>query len=558
MGSVPQTREIFDVIVIGAGLSGLCSLYHIRQRFPDWRVKVIDSAPDVGGTWYWNCYPGCRFDSESVSYGYSFDKELLQNWHWKETFSPQPETLKYIQYFATKHDLHKDIQFNTAIKSAEWDDASRTWTFADEEGQLYTSTFFVSCLGVLSAPTLPAIPGIHDFKRQLFHTSRWPRDIVPSRDFKGKRIGIIGTGATGIQTITSLSQVDGIDSINVFQRTANWSAPLRNEKISLEQMDELRKNYDGTFKRCSETPAGFLHMADPRKTFEVSEDERFATYEKLYAEPGFSKWLGVFSDTYTDRDANALYSKFMADKIRARVNDPATAESLIPKDHGFGTRRVPLESGYFEAYNQPNVHLVDLKKTPITRVTSTGIETSDGQLHELDVLICATGFNAITGAFADIKWQGRGGRPLIASSDTPEGSSAVWPDHRPQTYLGIGLPYMPNMFTVLGPHQPFGNIPRSIERASLMVADILSFCKTNGYTYAEPTQEAVDEWTEYVWKCSEANVLINEVDSWLTGVNTNVEGRSVRTVVRYTGSAIEYGRRLDESRKCGFKGFKFA
>jgi cation diffusion facilitator CzcD-associated flavoprotein CzcO len=558
MGSVPQSRQTFDVIVIGAGLSGLCSLYHIRQRFPDWRVKVLDSAPDVGGTWYWNCYPGCRFDSESVSYGYSFDKELLQNWHWKETFSPQPETHKYIQYFATKHDMHRDIRFNTVIKAAEWDDATRTWTFTDEEGQLFTSTFFVSCLGVLSAPTLPAIAGISDFKGQLFHTSRWPRDIDISRDFKGKRIGVIGTGATGIQTITSLSEIEGIESISVFQRTANWSAPLRNEKVSLEKMEELRKNYDATFKRCAETPSGFLHMADPRKTKEIPEEERLALYEKLYSEPGFSKWLGVFSDTYTDYEANALYSEFMANKIRERLDDPATAESLIPKDHGFGSRRVPLESGYFEAYNKSHVHLVDLRKTPITQVTSGGIETSDGIIHELDVLICATGFNAITGAFSDIQWKGRGGRALIASSDTPEGKSAIWPDHWPQTYLGIGLPYMPNMFTVLGPHQPFGNIPRSIERAALMVADLLSFCKTNGYTYAEPTQEAVDEWTEYVYKCSDAQVLVNGVDSWLTGVNTNVKGRNVRTVVRYTGSAVEYGRRLDEARKCGFTGFSFA
>lgn len=558
MGSMPHIPQTFDVLIIGAGLSGLCSLYHIRQRHPDWRVKILDAAPDVGGTWYWNCYPGCRFDSESVSYGFSFDKDLLKNWHWKETFAPQAETHKYIQYFAKRHDMYKDIQFDTIIKSARWDDDSRTWTFTDEEGQSYITTFFVSCLGVLSNPTLPSLPGINEFKGQLFHTSRWPRDLVPSTDFKGKRIGVIGTGATGIQTITAVSQLEGIESLTVFQRTANWSAPLRNEKVSAERMEKLRKEYDATFKQCAATPSGFLHQADPRKATEVTEEERLALYEKIYAAPGFSKWLGVFSDTYTDRVANGYYSDFIANKIRERVHDPETADDLIPKDHGFGTRRVPLESGYFEAYNKSHVHLVNLRKTPVAKVTSQGIETSDGKLHELDVLICATGFNAITGAFAGIDWQGREGRALVARSDTPEGATAIWPDHRPQTYLGIGIPSMPNMFTVLGPHQPFGNIPRSIETASLMVADILRFCKENGYTYAEPTQDAVDEWTGHVLELSKAQVLINEVPSWMTGINTNVKGRNVKTVVRYTGSAIAFRQRLDEVRKSGFKGFKFA
>ena len=559
MGSLPHdSPQTFDVLIIGAGLSGLCSLYHLRQRHPDWRVKVLDAAPDVGGTWYWNCYPGCRFDSESVSYGFSFDQDLLDKWHWKETFAPQPETHRYIQCFASKHDMYKDIQFNTVVKSARWDDGSRTWTFTDEHGQQYTTTFFVSCLGVLSNPTLPAISGIDEFKGQLFHTSRWPRDIVPSRDFKGKRIGVIGTGATGIQTITSVSQIEGVESLTVFQRTANWSAPLRNEPVSVEQMQRLRENYDATFKRCAETPSGFLHKADPRKTAEVTDEEREALYEEVYSKPGFAKWLGVFSDTYTNREANALYSEFIAKKIRERVHDPVTAECLVPKDHGFGTRRVPLESGYFEAYNRPNVHLIDLRKTPITKMTSQGAETSDGKLHELDILICATGFNAITGAFADIHWRGRDDRTLIARSDTPEGKKAIWPDHRPQTYLGIGIPSMPNMFTVLGPHQPFGNIPRSIERAALMVADLLSFCKEKGYTYAEPTREAVDGWTNHIHELNKAQVLINEVDSWMTGVNTNVKGRSVKTVVRYTGSAVDYRERLDKVRKLGFEGFTFA
>ncbi|CVK86169.1 related to monooxigenase [Fusarium mangiferae] len=558
MGSVPQSTSTFDVLILGAGLSGLCSLYQLKKRFPEWRIRVLDAAPDVGGTWYWNSYPGCRFDSESLSYCFSFDKELLDEWHWKEAFSPQPETHKYITYFAEKHNLKKDVQFNTTVTKATWSEGDRTWTFVDEAGNEYVSTFFISCMGFLSAPTLPAIEGIEDFSGKLFHTSRWPKDLDINRDFVGKRIGVIGTGATGIQITTAVSKVDGVESLSVFQRTANWSAPLRNSEITLEQMAEHKKNYDNIFKICETSSSGFMHHGDPRKSLEVSEEERLELWEKLYNTPGFGKWLGVFSDTYTDRYANSLYSNFMAEKIRQRVDDPAIAESLIPKDHGFGTRRVPMESGYFEAFNKSNVHLVDLKKTPIDRVTPSGILTSDGKEHKLDILICATGFNAITGAFSAIDWHGKQNRPLIATSDSPKGDQAVWVDHRPRTFLGITVPSMPNMFMVLGPHQPFGNATRNIEHGVQAISDMLQHCKDNGYTSVEPTEDAVEQWTEHVVKCSESQVLMNEIDSWMTGVNKNVKGKNVRSVARYSGSIGEYRRRCAEVKKSGYKGLIFA
>lgn len=555
MGSKPE-EQLFDVLIVGAGLSGVCSLYHIRQKFPSWRLKVLEAGSDVGGTWFWNRYPGCRFDSESVSYGFSFDKELLDEWHWKETFSPQPETHKYIRRVAEKHNLYQDIQFDTTIKSAQWDDSNRLWTLIDDQGQKYLTRFFVSCLGFLSSPTLPAIPGIENFQGQDFHTSRWPHDINLERDFANKRIGVIGTGATGIQTITALSKVPGIKSLSVFQRTANWSAPLRNKKISQEEMAEYRKQYDAIFKRCSETWSCFLHDADRRKSLEVSHEERVALWEKVYNESGFSKWLGVFSDTYTNREANRLYTDWMAEKIRQRVNDPEVADSLIP-NHGYGMRRVPLESGYFEAYNQPNVHLVDLQKTPIDAVTATGIVTADGKTHELDILVYATGFNAITGAFNAIDWHAKDGRPLIATGDTKQGQQAIWPDHRAKTYLGISAPSMPNMLMVLGPHQPFGNATRSIEHAVDVICNLLQYCKDNGYTYVEPTDEAVEEWTDHVFEASKGQ-LLNEVDSWMTGVNKNVDGKTTRTVARYAGNAVEFRRRCEECMESGYKGFMFA
>lgn len=388
------------------------------------------------------------------------------------------------------------------------------------------------------------------------------------RDFGGKRVGVIGTGATGIQTITATAKEPSVKSIHVFQRTAAWSAPLRSEAITPAQMDEHRRDYDKIWARCAATSSGFLHGADPRKTGEVTPEERVAFYEKLYAEPGFGKWVGVFSDTYTDREANKLYSDFHAEKIRARIHDPVVAESLIPKDHGFGTRRVPLESGYFEVYNQPNVHLVDLKKTPIERITPKGILTSDGVEHELDVLVFATGFSAVTGAFADIEFSGKDGRPLLGYSDEQNSASQkggkgaaagqpVWLDHRPRTFLGLTVPAMPNMFTVLGPHQPFGNAPRSIENAVQTVTDLLAYCDGKGYTYAEASEDAVRAWTEHVHKCSEGQ-LGNEVNSWITGYNSNVKGRQERSVVRYTGHMHEYKKRAAACREAGWDGLRFA
>lgn len=557
MGSVnTQQDPTYDIIIIGAGLSGICSLYHIRQRCPSWRVLVLEAAEGAGGTWFWNRYPGARFDSESITYGFSWDKELLEEWHWKETFAPQPETLRYIQRVCDKHNLYEDIQFNTHIKSAKWDDENRSWTFTDDKDQHYTTRFFVSCLGVLSQATLPKIPGIQSFRGKSFHTSRWPKDLDLKRDFEGKRIGVIGTGATGIQTITTVAKEPGIKSIHVFQRTANWSAPLRNQEISLDEMSEIRKRYDDIFKQCSETPSCFMHAPDPRKSSDVTQEERLALWENVYSQPGFSKWLGVFSDTYTDKVANKLYSDFMAAKIRSRVHNANTADSLIPKDHGFGTRRVPLESGYFETYNQANVHLVDLKKTPMTEITATGIRTADGIEHELDVLIYATGFDAITGAFNAITWEGKDGRPLIASSKTSK-KAPIWPDHLPRTFMGLTTPCMPNMFMVLGPHQPFGNIPRSIEHAVWVITDLLEMCNDHGYTYVEAKEESAQQWTDHVFELGSSG-LINEVASWLTGVNTNVEGKTIQTVARYAGSAIDYRKRCEEYRAKGWPGLILA
>ena len=558
MGSIE--RDQFDVLVIGAGLSGICSLHHYLERFPDWNIKVLEAGSGVGGTWFWNRYPGARFDSESISYQLTWDKDFLQEWDWKETFSAQPETLRYIQTLVDKHRLRDYMQFNTRVKSFHWQENTRTWLVVDTTGVTYQTRFLVTCMGVLSAPTPPAIPGIQSFAGQAFHTAAWPENFDMKRNFANKRIGVIGTGATGIQTITEVAKEPSIKSLTVFQRTPNWSAPLRNEKITKERMNEIKANYDAVFQQCASTTSGFLHGPDPRKTMEVTPEERLALWEETYAKPGFAKWLGVFSDTYTDREANRLYSNFMADKIRQRVNDPEVAESLIPKNHGFGTRRVPLESGYFESYNKSHVHLVDLQKNPIKTVTPNGIRTADGKHHDLDILIYATGFDAITGAFNGVEFHGKNDAPLIACQGVDDPDSyqrAVWPDHRPYTYLGMMSPGMPNLFMVLGPHQSFGNIPRSIEYSAQTVADLLSYIKENNYTLVEATRKAADEWTEHVIDTNKGQ-LSNEIDSWMTGVNTNVKGKTMRSVARYAGGSIEYRKRCQQSKDNGWAGFTFA
>ncbi|KAK6083117.1 hypothetical protein SCUP234_03945 [Seiridium cupressi] len=557
MGSLDQPVIEYDVLIVGAGFSGVCALHHIRERFPSWRVKVLEASSGVGGTWYANRYPGARVDTESLTYQFSWDKELLREWHWKEAFSPQLDVLKYIERACEKHDLYQDIQLNTRIQSAQWLGDTHVWLLTDTDGSQYRARFFVSCLGFLSLPTLPLIPGIGDFKGPAFHTSAWPRDLDIKKDLAGKKVGVIGTGATGIQTITAIAKESEVDSLTVFQRTANWSAPLRNVEISQEQMEKHVEEYDAIFGQCAKTSSGALYQSDPRKSSEVTQEERIALWDKLYDGQGFGKWLGVFRDTYTDREANNLYSEYMAAKIRVRVNDPEVADSLVPKDHGFGMRRVPLESGYFEVYNQPNVHLVDLRKTPIENVKAMAIQTNDGKTHDLDVLIFATGFNAITGSFSAIDFRGKNGRPLLGYSDTETGKRAVWVDHKPRTFLGIMAPDMPNMFMVLGPHQPFGNATRSLENAVDVVCAMLQHVFDYSFTSVQPKAEAVQAWGEHVVDCSKG-LLVNEVDSWMTGVNTNVRGKQERSVARYVGSAVEYRKRCSDCAKSGWNELSFA
>ncbi|MFN4090604.1 MAG: flavin-containing monooxygenase [Alphaproteobacteria bacterium] len=512
-----ETALDFDAIVIGAGISGMYQLHRLREL--GLRVRVFEAGTGVGGTWYWNRYPGARFDSESYSYAYSFSQDLLDEWDWSEHFAAQPETLRYLNHVADKFDLRRDIRFRSRVAAARWDEAARAWTVTLEDGSAHTARFLVTAVGPLSAPTMPRIDGVESFRGEAHHTARWPHEPVR---FEGKRVAVIGTGATGVQTIQEVAKTVG--HLTVFQRTPNWCKPLHNRPIRPEEQAELKARYPEIFRRCDETYACFLHTPDPRATFEVSEAEREAFLERLYDTPGFGMWQGNFRDMLTNREANAVISDFVARKIRHRVKDPKVAEKLIPKNHGFGTRRVPMETNYYEVYNQPNVELIDLTETPIERITPAGIRTT-ARDFDFDMIIYATGFDAITGALDRIDIRGTDGLSL---KDEWRGGI--------ETFLGVQVAGFPNMMMLVGPHTALGNIPRSIEFNVDWVTRLIAWMTERGLTRCEARPEAVKAWTDYVREKGEG-LLSNEVDSWMTGINRNVDGKQTRILARYSGSA---------------------
>jgi cation diffusion facilitator CzcD-associated flavoprotein CzcO len=527
----------FDAIVIGAGMSGMYQLYRLREL--GLRVRVLEAGTRVGGTWYWNRYPGARFDSESYSYGYSFSQELLDEWDWSEHFSGQPEIERYCNLVADKFDLNRDIEFSARVVSAVYDETGQFWTVSLADGTHYRARFMITAIGLLSAPTMPRFEGISDFQGPWCHTGLWPKEGI---SYEGKRVAVIGTGASGVQAIQEIAKTAG--QLTVFQRRPNWCTPLHNRPISKEEMAEIRAGYPELFELCRETAACFIHTIDPRGTFEVTEEERHAFWEDRYAGQGFGIWQGNFRDMMIDREANRLMSDFVADKIRQRVKDPKTAELLIPKDHGFGTRRVPQETHYFEVYNQPNVKLISMLEEPIERITQTGLRTS-AQDYDFDVIIYATGFDAVTGSFDRIDIRGTGGQCL---KDRWAGG--------PKTFVGVMIDNFPNMFMIMGPHAALGNNPRSIEYNVEWIRDLIGHMSDRGLTHTEAVPEAVAEWNDFVHVKAEG-LLSNEIDSWMTGINMNVEGKQTRTIVRYSGSAPEYRARCDEVAAGGYRELRF-
>jgi cation diffusion facilitator CzcD-associated flavoprotein CzcO len=526
-----------DAIIIGAGLSGMYALHRLRGL--GFRVRCFEAGGDVGGTWYWNRYPGARFDSESWTYGFSFSEALLKEWSWSEHFSGQPENLRYCNLVADKFDLRRDISFNQRIAAARWDEAAGEWEVASTDGVKARARFLVTALGPISSPVMPDIPGVGDFGGEAYHTGLWPHQPV---SFAGKRVGVIGTGATGVQAITEIAKTAG--HLTVFQRTPNWCAPLRNSAIDAETQRQIHATYPEIFAKCRESYGCFIHDADPRNAMEVSAEEREALYERNYALPGFAKWMGNFRDVLVDEAANATLTEFMARKIRSRVRDAAVADLLIPKNHGFGTRRVPLESGYYEVFNQDNVRLVDVRAAPIERITAAGVRTSAGE-YPLDMLVYATGFDAITGGFDRIEFRGIGGQTL----------KEKWAAG-PRTYLGLQVAGFPNLFTLIGPHSAalFCNMTRCIEQNVDWVVALLAHMRERGKARAEASNGAEAEWTAHVHETA-ARMLFTKVDSWMTGVHSAVKHTRGRTVMVYTGGAPKFREHCEEIAAAGYTGF---
>ena len=537
-----STKSHYEVIVIGAGVAGIYQIKLLADLGVD--ATVLDAAGGLGGTWYGNRYPGARFDSESYTYGYSFSKELLNEWHWKERFSGQPENLRYLNSVADKFDLRKYMQFNCKVVAAHFDETNDLWRLKIADGRDLTSRFLVMAVGLLSIPTPPRLKGMEKFKGRSFHTFYWPHEPV---EMAGKRVAVIGTGATGIQVIAEIA--DKVGDLTVFQRRPNWSAPLNNGPISDADMADIRSRYDEIFATCARTPGGFEHEPDRRGFYEVSREERVALWDRLYDSPGFAIWMRNFREIFTDEKANAEFCEYIADRIRRRVKDPAIAEKLIPRDHGFGVQRVPMETRYFEVYNRDNVHLVDISETPIQEVTETGLRTTDRD-YDFDIIVYATGFDAITGAFDHIDIQGVGGSKLRDK----------WSDG-PSTFLGMLVHGFPNFFMPSGPQSGSAstNYPRGIETGVGWCTKLLEYMETHGYTRAEPTLEAQEQWTEHVKQMYSA-MLMRKAKSWFTGYNSNVPGHEhgkIRYFV-YNGGTPKYVSQINQIAENNYEGIVFS
>ncbi len=524
----------FDTIIVGAGFTGLYALHKLREQ--GMNVCAVEAGTSVGGTWYWNRYPGARTDSQSYVYQYWFSDELLEEWNWSERFPAQEETERYLNFVADKFDLRKDIRFNTRVTAADFDEHSQRWMVTTEDGNELSAQFLIMGTGGLTETVFPNIPGIETFKGESHHTARWPDGGV---DLKGKRIGIIGTGATGIQVIQTIAPEVG--HLTVFQRTPNYTIPMRNLKYDDDARAELRAQYPKLKARVHDTFAGFDYDFNEREFYSFTVEERRAKLEELWADGSLSFWVGSFGEMLVDEAVNQEVTKFVREKIRARINDPKVADKLVPSEYGFGTRRVPLENKYYDAFNQDNVDLVDTNTTAIERITETGIKTSEGEIP-LDIIIYATGFDAGTGALTRINVRGRDGQLL---KDT-------WRDEV-RTFMGLQIHGYPNMFTTMGPMSPaaaYCNVPTCIQQQVDWIADCMAFVRARSGRSIEATLEAQDAWVAHHDEVGNATLAM-KTKSW--HVRRDAEGNQQR-LLAYAGGVNTYRKLCDEVKASGYEG----
>jgi cation diffusion facilitator CzcD-associated flavoprotein CzcO len=528
--------DSYDAIVIGAGVAGLYALYKLRELALS--TRVFEAGSDIGGTWYWNRYPGARFDSESYTYQYSFSQELIDEWNWSEHFAAQPEVERYLHFVADKFGLKRDIEFNARIAKAVYNDREKRWEIETHNGLRAYWNYLICATGLLSAHQFPDYEGVEDFAGLSLHSARWPKEPV---DFTGKRVGIIGTGPTGVQIIQTIAR--DCKQLTVFQRTANWCTPLRNRPIETEEQRVFKEKAHEIFAQCKRSWAGFIHEPDPRAAMDVPKAERLARYQELYDRGGFALWLGNYSDSFMSQDAADEVAEFLANKIRQRVTNPEIAEKLIPK-HTFGTKRCPGEKNYYEAFNRSNVRLVDLRETPIRKITPDGIETSNGS-HELDVIIYATGFHSVTGELLRIDIRGQHDRSL----------QEHWSDG-PRTNLGIQFAGFPNLWAIMGPHNPalFCNIPRCMETNVEWIVDCIRYMREHGFETMTATPEAEDAWTKRCYESAKGLLIDKMQDSWFFG-STNPENIRGHFLL-FAGGVPLYRQIFADVAANGYEGFE--
>ncbi len=533
----PETTAAFDAVVVGAGFAGLYMLHRLRGL--GLSVRVFEAGEGVGGTWYWNRYPGARCDIESMQYSYSFSEELQQEWRWPERFSAQPDILRYANHVADRFDLRRDIRFGTRVTGVAWDEAAERWTVETDRGDRVTAPICIMATGCLSAARVPDIPGLSSFRGDTHHTGHWPHEGV---DFTGKRVAVIGTGSSAIQSIPVIAEQ--AVRVTVFQRTPNFSIPARNKPMDDAYDAEWKKEYPARRAKARTMRNGIYYNLNDKSAMEVEEEERLREYETRW-EAGGLAFMAAFSDLALNAESNGTAADFVRSKIRATVRNPAVAEALSPTTYPIGTKRICVDNDYFEAFNRDNVSLVDIRKTPIEEVTPTGIRTGDGAHHEADAIVFATGFDAMTGALLKAGIRGRSGLPLAEK----------W-EAGPRTYLGLMTAGFPNLFTITGPGSPsvLSNMMVSIEQHVDWIADCVAHMRKRGGRTIEATQEAEDAWVEHANEVAH-RTLYPLAASWYMGAN--VPGKP-RVFMPYIGGVGVYREKCDEIAARGYEGFRLS
>ena len=527
--------ETVDAVVVGAGFSGMYQLHRLREM--GLSVQVFEAGEDVGGTWFWNRYPGARVDIESMAYSFSFSKELEQDWVWSEKYSPQPELLRYAQHVADRFDLKRNITFNTRVESAHFDDDKDEWLITAECGKRVRARYFVMATGVLSAAKTPDIAGRDSYKGETYQTGLWPKEGV---DFTGKRVAVIGTGSSAVQSIPLIAEE--ADELVVYQRTAAFSTPAFNRPLSNSEIDTMKGNYEQYRQEQRLSPAGIINPErQMERVMDVPKEERQRRFEAAWDEGLLTGLMSTFSDIQLDEAANHEVSEFIRERIRNTVQDKQTADDLMPTAFPYSTKRPCIDTDYYETYNRDNVSLVNLRRTPIEAINETGIETAEGA-REFDAIIYATGFDAMTGPLLRVDIRGRGGKRLVDA----------WIDG-PRSYLGIAIHGFPNMFTITGPSSPsvLSNMLVSIEQHVDWVADCIAWMNENGKTAIEPSDEAERDWAEHTAQLA-GMTLFPKADSWYMGAN--VPGKP-RMFLAYVGGVGAYRLICDQIAATGYHGF---